>query len=511
MQRRYSVVQDRSGNAISGASITVTASGGGLATLYSDNGVTPTSNPVTANANGEYAYYAANGTYSEVIAAAGYGGESIPGIVLFDPKDSSVAGISNVSDPGLGGFWKDTDSGAVVMHQRDRFFIGAGSAYTGNKNAPFGGTWLNTLVASWPETNAQGGSLSQNGRIGWLTGTSLTTGETTGSAIGHASFSYCNLAGGTARAGYFDATHNTGTASYGIEIALSNQGTDITANSYSVPGGVFGLKMSPESGLGYVVGDSGAAAPQATAPSTAALLVQAGTGAATPQQFRTGILFGSNALVGSDGTNGTAEAIAMGKGHALNWYAGSSILGATVRSDVTAVSGHDVGIVFSNDTISFQATASASSVPILSLVRDTVSAGGVNYLTLTSARTNTNPTFQAAGSDTNVGIAIKSKGTGVVQFFTNGGEAFRVAANPASAVNFVQAVGSATGSAVVVSAQGSDTNIDLQLSAKGTGLLKTGYASTSATTPANFTADRYLAIKDSTGTTYYVPCRASPW
>jgi hypothetical protein len=107
VQRRYSVVQDRSGNAISGASITVTASDGGLATLYSDNGVTPTSNPVTTNTNGEYAYYAANGIYSESIAASGFVGETIPGVTLFDALDPSkslplLTNIIGVDPTGVG-------------------------------------------------------------------------------------------------------------------------------------------------------------------------------------------------------------------------------------------------------------------------------------------------------------------------------------------------------------------------------------------------------------------------
>ena len=46
---------------------------------------------------------------------------------------------------------------------------------------------------------------------------------------------------------------------------------------------------------------------------------------------------------------------------------------------------------------------------------------------------------------------------------------------------------------------------------EGAGLIKTGYASTAATTPANFTADRILTFKDSSGTTYRIPCRASAW
>lgn len=64
---------------------------------------------------------------------------------------------------------------------------------------------------------------------------------------------------------------------------------------------------------------------------------------------------------------------------------------------------------------------------------------------------------------------------------------------------------------VGISAFGVDTNLDLFLSAKGTGTIKTGYATTVAITPASFSASRKLAIKDSSGTTYYVPCSSTAW
>ena len=64
---------------------------------------------------------------------------------------------------------------------------------------------------------------------------------------------------------------------------------------------------------------------------------------------------------------------------------------------------------------------------------------------------------------------------------------------------------------VGISAFGVDTNLDLFLSAKGTGTIKTGYATTVAITPASFSASRRLAIKDSSGTTYYVPCSSTAW
>lgn len=91
MEAVFNVVQDRTGNAISGAFVYVYDSLNVLATLYSDNGITTTPNPTITNSDGEYQFYAANGKYSVVISATGYTGQTITGIVLFDSSDTATA------------------------------------------------------------------------------------------------------------------------------------------------------------------------------------------------------------------------------------------------------------------------------------------------------------------------------------------------------------------------------------------------------------------------------------
>jgi hypothetical protein len=91
MQQFFDVVQTRSGAAIADVKVTVYNSSGGAATLYSDNGVTPKANPVTTNADGEYSFYAANGTYSAAFSSSAYVNETRTGIQLFDPADSAAS------------------------------------------------------------------------------------------------------------------------------------------------------------------------------------------------------------------------------------------------------------------------------------------------------------------------------------------------------------------------------------------------------------------------------------
>jgi len=72
-----------------GCFVQVNLHGGGLATIYSDNGVTPLANPFTANANGQFTFYAANNRYDVVLSNnAGSGPASpilISDILLNDP------------------------------------------------------------------------------------------------------------------------------------------------------------------------------------------------------------------------------------------------------------------------------------------------------------------------------------------------------------------------------------------------------------------------------------------
>jgi hypothetical protein len=105
MQKRFGVVQSSTGAAVGGASVTVKTYPGGVnATLYSDNGVTPLGNPVTANTQGEYAYYAANGRYTESITGVGFTPETNTDVVLLlDPADSGAVDATDVSytPPGV--------------------------------------------------------------------------------------------------------------------------------------------------------------------------------------------------------------------------------------------------------------------------------------------------------------------------------------------------------------------------------------------------------------------------
>ena len=91
LQKRASNLQDRSGRAILSATVTVYVYGTTTKpTIYSDNGITPKSNPVTVStSDGSYSYYVANGRYTETVTASGFTftSDQSTDIVIFDYAD----------------------------------------------------------------------------------------------------------------------------------------------------------------------------------------------------------------------------------------------------------------------------------------------------------------------------------------------------------------------------------------------------------------------------------------
>lgn len=59
-----------------------------LAAIYSDDGVTPKSNPATSHATTGYInFYAANGRYDVTVSKLGYSTYTLSDVLLHDPTD----------------------------------------------------------------------------------------------------------------------------------------------------------------------------------------------------------------------------------------------------------------------------------------------------------------------------------------------------------------------------------------------------------------------------------------
>lgn len=94
MQNYFNNVINRYGDACQGIAITVTnASNDALASIFSDNGVTPAPNPLTTDANGRFSFYAADGRYNLALVGLNFDSVVITDVLLYDPVDPTVVNI----------------------------------------------------------------------------------------------------------------------------------------------------------------------------------------------------------------------------------------------------------------------------------------------------------------------------------------------------------------------------------------------------------------------------------
>jgi hypothetical protein len=124
MQKAFGNLQDTSGNAVGSATLTVYDAGTtDLSSIYSDNGVTPESNPFTIETDGEWSFYAADGEYDLQFVKTGYATQTFDDLSLFDRASviTALAGVtgfkfiqsSTPSASAADEWWLDTDDGKI--------------------------------------------------------------------------------------------------------------------------------------------------------------------------------------------------------------------------------------------------------------------------------------------------------------------------------------------------------------------------------------------------------------
>ena len=241
--------------------------------------------------------------------------------------------------------------------------------------------------------------------------------------------------------------------------------TWVTSNTGNLPQNVTSAKLSfiPSTGVLTSTGFAGAlnGSVGATTPSTGDFTTLNSSG-----NTRLGGLSGNQSLQVNNVASAVNYVQIVGAATGVTPIITAQGSDASVNLSIRAKSAGVVGI--GADTI---AAASLVVAPI---------ASSVNYVQATGAATGVNPAFSATGADANIGLFFIAKGTTSGTGFSSAGQGqqFRVQTT-AAAVNYIQATGAATTSAPELSAQGSDTNINLKLTPKGTG---------SVTTAASLTA-----------------------
>jgi hypothetical protein len=116
----------------------------------------------------------------------------------------------------------------------------------------------------------------------------------------------------------------------------------------------------------------------------------------------------------------------------------------------------------------FVGTTSIGGIVGSESLRVTPVASAVNYINVQGGATGGGAAITTQGSDTNVGMFLSTKGAGQYFFSSNSVTQFNIG-NTASTVNYLRVDGGATGNAATLSVVGSDTNIDIALTPKGTG------------------------------------------
>ncbi len=98
--------------------------------------------------------------------------------------------------------------------------------------------------------------------------------------------------------------------------------------------------------------------------------------------------------------------------------------------------------------------------------------GTGNRVLVSGATTGNGVSIQAQGSDANVPLLLADKGSGGVNLSSNGGLTLKLDATGANPVNYVGLRAGTGSTAALIYGAGSATNVDLQLAAQGSGLVR---------------------------------------
>lgn len=198
---------------------------------------------------------------------------------------------------------------------------------------------------------------------------------------------------------------NQGT--YGLEVAAKNKGSNKIAKPNDIYSGIYGIWLQGG-------GDDAFAGPP-TAPSTAGIVILRGRPdlPAQPHTWNTGILFSQDSLTDGEAiAMSSKESYGSGTSHKINWYGSNG----NVSSFITG--GNDtpntkVGFSFFSNGINFLNNANNSCFLI------STSATGVNRIQVFGTDTGIPPRISAEGSDTNIDLDLRSKGTGRIRMGTH--------------------------------------------------------------------------------------------
>ena len=185
----------------------------------------------------------------------------------------------------------------------------------------------------------------------------------------------------------------------------------------------------------------------------------------------------------------TAANAATGNGVSLSATGGDTNIAFTIAGEGTGAVNLGQATSVGVDLVATQPIRDANANE---LVEFTATGSAINNIKTVNAAAGGTPTLEASGGDTNIGLAVKGKGTGSVDLGQSTSTGVKLVADQplldsaglellkfttaATAVNEVTVANAATGNPPAISATGGDTNIGLNVVGKGTGAVQVGQA-----------------------------------
>ncbi len=306
-------------------------------------------------------------------------------------------------------FWTDVSSGVGqqrIDRNQGRAFFGNAALMPGTRSNT-NDTWLSSSAvgANWAPRDSTVAVMQDWGGMA-LTGASRASdGDAISSppaTIGVSGFTIndTTVVGRNAWSLYSDVQHQPNASisnqaqSFGLEMALKNKASDIAGRPYGLGYGVHGLWIQCGGDASY----GGAS----TNPINSGITFKKGG-----NTTNVGILFDATAIAGTDGVTGTGVAMALARGHRLNWYYAGDNLGASIYSTVDAANSN-VTMVFDDNTIQLFGTTSNR---MFSCVQ---TANGINGVQVRNAASGSPARIIVTSTDANAGLNIGALGTGVV-------------------------------------------------------------------------------------------------
>lgn len=318
----------------------------------------------------------------------------------------SGGGVPTFLVGGLPCFWSDVHSCVPEnIRGRERALFGNAVLMTDASATCCSATWLGTnstaVAPIYLARDAQTLSMSDVGAVALSGMTRSSDGGTNGRApIGVGGYALLNPSGISgeqikAYGGYFqcdnrEITITTGVC-YGAELDAVNYGPNQTGDAYGPGFGSFGLWL----------GAGGSQSP--TNPSNAVFAT-----AANGTTWNEGFILADGSLT-KDG-NGNSVAMSMGQGATLTWMVSGGVVGSQIRGSVSTAN-DSIRQLFTNNQVEWDGTNGTAIFTAQHV------GNGINGLLANDAVTGSPPILRPSGTDTNIGVDIRSKAAGAIRFY----------------------------------------------------------------------------------------------